>query len=62
MCGFTVNLIDFDHLSDAQKKTLLKNYQQKKKNLQTMLKDVNTSLKGIDKALKVMEKKTKRRR
>lgn len=61
MCGFTVNLIDFEQLSDAQRKALLKNYQKKKKALQAQLKDANASLKGIDRALKLISKKSKRR-
>jgi hypothetical protein len=61
MCAFTVNLIDFDKLSAAQKKLLLKNLRGKKNTLQGQLKDVNKSLKGVDRALKMMEKKSKRR-
>ena len=61
MCGFTVNLIDFDKLSAAQKKALLKNYQRVKKSLQAELQTVNKSLKGIDRAIKMVEKKSKRR-
>jgi hypothetical protein len=60
MCGFTVNLIDFEQLSDAQRKALLKNYQKKKKALEAQIKDANASLKGIDRALKIIEKKPKR--
>jgi hypothetical protein len=61
MCGFTVNLIDFDKLTPAQKKALLKNYRKKKAALQALIKDADKSLKGIDKALGIMQKKTKRR-
>ena len=57
----TVDLIDFDKLSAAQKKALLKNYQRVKKSLQAELQTVNESLKGIDRAIKVVEKKSKRR-
>jgi hypothetical protein len=60
MCGFTVNLIDFDRLTPAQKKALLKNYRKKKASLQAMIKDANRSLEGIEKALGVMQKKSKR--
>jgi prefoldin subunit 5 len=59
MCGFTVDLIDFEHVSDAEKKALLKNLQRKKKALQAQLETINESLKGIDRCLKVVEKKSK---
>ena len=62
MCGFTVDLIDFDQLSEAQKKTLLRKLQRKQKNLQSQLEDVNESLKGITRAIREVEKKSKRRR
>jgi len=62
MCGFTVDLIDFDQLSEAQKKTLLKKLQRKQKNLQSQLEDVNESLKGITRAIREVERKSKRRR
>ncbi len=61
MCAFTANLIDFDKLTAAQKKVLVKNLQGKKSSLQVQLKDVNKSLKGIDRCLKMIEKKSKRR-
>jgi prefoldin subunit 5 len=61
MCGFTCDLIDFDELTVAQKKTLLKNLQRKKRSLQTQIEDINESLKGIDRCMKVVEKKSKRR-
>jgi hypothetical protein len=61
MCGFTCDLIDFDELSNTQKKTLVKNLQRKKISLQTQIEDINESLKGIDRCLKVVEKKSKRR-
>jgi hypothetical protein len=61
MCGFTVDLIDFDELSDTQRKTLLRKLQRKQKILQSQLHEVNESLKGITRAIKVTEKKSKRR-
>jgi hypothetical protein len=61
MCAFTVDLIDFEKLSEAQKKGLLKNLQKKKKTLETQLVDANKSLKGVNMALKKIEKKSKRR-
>ena len=62
MCVFTVDLIDFDQLSDAQKKTLLRKLQRKQKSLQSQLEDVNDSLKGITRAIREVERKSKRRR
>ncbi|NOJ48762.1 hypothetical protein [Bradyrhizobium archetypum] len=62
MCGFTVDLIDFDQLSDAQKKTLLRKLQRKQKNLRSQLEDVNESLKGITRAIREVERKSKPRR
>jgi hypothetical protein len=61
MCGFTVDLIDFDELSETQRKTLLRKLQRKQKILQSQLNEVNESLKGITRAIKVTEKKSKRR-
>jgi hypothetical protein len=61
MCALTIDLIDFDELTDAQKKTLLRNLQRKRKALQSQLDDVSQSLKGLDRSIKVVEKKSKRR-
>lgn len=60
MCGFTADLIDFEQLTNAQKKTLLKNLHRKRKVLQAQVEDIEESLKGIDRCLKVIEKKSKR--
>jgi hypothetical protein len=60
MCGFTVDLLDFDQLSEAQKKALLKNLQRKKKALEAQLEYVNESLKGTTRALREVEKNLKR--
>jgi hypothetical protein len=60
MCALTIDLIDFDQLTDAQKKTLLRNLQRKRKALQSQLDDVGQSLKGLDRSIKVVEKKSKR--
>jgi len=60
MCGFTVDLIDFDKLTETQKKTLLRNLQRKQKALRSQLDDVNQSLKGITRAIREVEKKSKR--
>jgi hypothetical protein len=61
MCAFTVDLIDFEKLSETQKKGLLKNLLKKKKTLETQLVDAKRSLKGVNQALKKIEKKSKRR-
>jgi hypothetical protein len=61
MCAFTIDLIDFDQLTDPQKKTLLRNLQRKRKALQSQLDDVSRSLKGLDRSIKVIERKSKRR-
>ena len=61
MCALTIDLIDFDELTVAQKKTLLRNLQKKRKALQSQLDDVGRSLKGLDRSIKVVEKKSKRR-
>ena len=53
MCRFAVDLIDFEELSDAKKKALLKDLQKRKDALQAQLE-------GLDQALKVVQKKTKR--
>ena len=60
MCRFAVDLIDFDELSDSQKKDLLKDLQKRRNALQAQLEGVNESLKGINQALTVVEKKAKR--
>ena len=57
MCGFTVDLIDFDELTNAQKKTLSQNLQRKKRSPKAQIEDINESLKGIERCLKVVEKK-----
>jgi hypothetical protein len=59
MCALTIDLIDFDQLTDAQKKTLLRNLQRKRKALQSQLDEVSQSLKGLDRSIKVVEKKSK---
>jgi uncharacterized protein YoxC len=61
MCRFAVDLIDFEELSAAQKKALLKDLQKRRDALQEQLKGVNGSLKDINQALKAVAKKSKRR-
>jgi prefoldin subunit 5 len=61
MCGFTIDLIDFDHLTDTQKKTLLRNLQRERKALQSELEHVSQTLKELDRSIKVTERKLKRR-
>jgi len=58
MCAFTVNLIDFDKLTPAQKKALLQNYKKKKANLEALIRDADKSVKGIEKAIAIMQKKS----
>jgi hypothetical protein len=59
MCGFSVELVDFDKLSAKQKKALLESYQQKKQAMQAHLKDANATLKGLTKAVKMIQSKSK---
>jgi hypothetical protein len=60
MCIISADLVDFESLSAAQKKTLLRDLRKRKDALQAQLKGVNDSLKCVDQALKVVEKKAKR--
>lgn len=61
MCRFAVDLIDFEELSEAQKKALLRGLQKRKDALQEQLEGVNKSLKDINQVLKEVGKKSKRR-
>jgi hypothetical protein len=61
MCGYTIDLIDFDRLTEAQKKALLQNYQRVKKELQMQMADAKRSLRGIERALKIAKKQSKRK-
>jgi hypothetical protein len=61
MCALTIDYIDFDDMTDAQKRTLLRNLERKRKALQTQLEEVNKSLKGIDRCMKKVAAKSKRR-
>jgi hypothetical protein len=61
MCAFVADLVDFEQMSEAQKKALLKGLQKRRDALQAQLEGVNESLKGVNQALKVVEKKSKRR-
>jgi hypothetical protein len=56
MCAFTVDLLDYDQLTDKQKKTLLRELQGEKKALESELEHVRQSLKGIDKSIRVLER------
>jgi hypothetical protein len=56
MCAFTIDLIDFDKLTAAQKKTLLRKLQRERKALQSELEHVRESLKGVDQSIKVIER------
>jgi hypothetical protein len=59
MCLAAVELVDFDELSEAQKKALLKDLQKRRDALQEQLEGVNESLKGVNQAIKVVVKKSK---
>lgn len=59
MCLVAVELVDFDELSEAQKKALLKDLQKRRDALQEQLEDVNGSLKSVNQAIKVVVKKSK---
>jgi hypothetical protein len=61
MCRFAVDLIDFEELTAAQRKALLKDLQKRRDALQAQLKGVNESLKGVNQALKTVQKVSKRR-
>ncbi|NOJ39622.1 hypothetical protein [Bradyrhizobium australiense] len=61
MCRFAVDLIDFEELSVAQKKALLKDLQKRRDALEAQLDGVNESLKDVNQALKAVAKKSKRR-
>ena len=62
MCAFTIHLLDFDKMSDTQKKTLLSNLEGKRKELKAQLDQVNRSLKGLDKSIKTIKTKGKSKR
>jgi prefoldin subunit 5 len=62
MCGFTIDLIDFDQLTNAQRRTLLRKLQRERKALQSQLEHVNESLKGVDQSIEVIERSSQRRR
>jgi hypothetical protein len=62
MCRFTIDLLDYDQLTDAQKKTLLRQLQGEREALQSTLDHVKESLKGVDLGIKALERKSKRRR
>jgi hypothetical protein len=55
-------LLDYDQLTDSQKKTLLRQLQGERKALQSQLDHVKESLKGVDLGIKVLERKSKRSR
>ena len=62
MCGFTIDLIDFDQLTAAQRRTLLRKLQRERKALQSQLEHVNESIEGVDKSIEVLERSSQRRR
>jgi hypothetical protein len=62
MCKFTIDLLDYEQLTDAQKKKFMRQLQEERKALQSTLDHVKESLKGVDLGIKVLERKSKRRR
>jgi hypothetical protein len=62
MCAFTIDLIDFDQLTAAQRRTLLRKLQRERKALQSQLEHVTESLKGVDQSIEVIERSSQRRR
>lgn len=61
MCAFLIDLVDLDQLTEAKRKTILKNLQRERKAVQSQLKQVSQTLKELDRSIKVAERKSKRR-
>jgi predicted RNA-binding protein associated with RNAse of E/G family len=61
MCAFLIDLVDLDQLTEAKRKTLLKNLQRERKAVQSQLNQVSQTLKELDRSIKVAERKSKRR-
>jgi hypothetical protein len=61
MCAFLIDLVDLDQLTEAKRKTLLKNLQRERKAIQSQLNQVSQTLKELDRSIKVAERKSKRR-
>jgi hypothetical protein len=59
MCNFSIALVDFNKLSDKQKKDLLSKYETKRAVVQAQLKETNATLKGLTKAVKHIKSKSK---
>jgi hypothetical protein len=62
MCMFTLDLIDFDQLTNAQRRTLLRKLQRERKALQSQLEHVNELIEGVDQSIEVIERSSQRRR
>jgi hypothetical protein len=61
MCAFTIDLIDFDQLTNAQRRTLLRKLQRERKALQSQLEHVNELIAGVDQSIEVIEQSSQRR-
>jgi hypothetical protein len=69
MCAFLVDLVDFDKLTDKQRKILLKNLHRERKAVESQLEAVESqveqasqTLKALDRSIKVAERKSKSKR
>jgi hypothetical protein len=62
MCRFTIDLIDFDRLTNTQKRTLLRQLQRERRALQSQVEHINELLEGVDLSIEVIERSSQRRR
>jgi flagellar biosynthesis chaperone FliJ len=61
MCAFLIDLVDLDQLTEAKRKTILKNLQREREAVQSQLKQISQTLKELDRSIKVAKRKSKRR-
>ena len=61
MCAFLIDLVDLDQLTEAKRKTLLRNLQRERRVLQSQIEEASRALKEIDRSIKVTERKPKKR-
>jgi len=61
MCAFIMDLVDLDQLTEAKRKTLLRNLQRERRVLQSQIEEASRALKEIDRSIKVTERKPKKR-
>jgi prefoldin subunit 5 len=62
MCAFTIDLIDFDQLTAAQRRAVLRKLQRERKALQSQLDHINELIEGVDQSIQVIERSSQRRR